>query len=137
MFSRVAPTFFLSLLTLGLHIDGAWDVPTAQPGAVRVLVIHAASDQTSALHIEALLPDDITPVSTTIDHGGVCLAHGCNAVGLPGQTITMTETVQIAPDALPGARAVTIFVDDDQRRADFTTVPLTVLPPFRTYLPMW
>lgn len=123
------------LLLSGLHIDAAWDVPSAQPGAIRVLIIHAASDQTSALHIEALLPDDVVAVSTAIDHGGVCLAHGCNAVAGPGETVTMTETVRIAADAAPGPRTITVFVDDDQRRSAVIDAPLTILPSFHMYLP--
>lgn len=124
------------LLASGLHIDAAWDVPQAQPGALRVLVIHAASDQTSALHLEAVLPEDMIAVTTEIDHGGVCLAHGCNAVVLPGVTVTMTETVRIAAGAAPGPRTITVFVTDNQQRSTFTTLPFTVLSPFKVYLPL-
>jgi hypothetical protein len=126
----------LLLATTGLHIDGAWDSQVAQPGAIRVLVIHAASDQTSALHLEALLPDQVTALSTQIDRGGRCFAHGCNAVAGPGETVTMTETVQLAADMPSGVQTITIFVDDDQRRSAWTTTPLTVVPLHRIYLPL-
>lgn len=82
---------FILHLLLALSLSGT----VMRHGHTATIVLHAESSAPTALHLEVLSQDGVTPLSAVIDHG-VCLANGCNAVGA---SATMTETVGIESSA--------------------------------------
>lgn len=86
-------------------------------GHTATIVLHAESSAPTALHLEVLSHDAVTPLSVAIDHG-VCLANGCNAVGT---SATMTETVAIASSV---AITLTGYVSAGDGAAQTQAIPL-------------
>lgn len=94
-------------------------------GHTATIVLHAESTTPTALHLEVLSHDGVTPLSVAIDHG-VCLANGCNAVG---SSATMTETVRIESSE---AITLTGYVSAD---SDAQTQAIALPASYVVYIP--